>query len=101
DIPPIAGDKNQIEQALLNLCVNARDAMANRGTLMFKTHSVTGAMLQHLGEDLEGPYVCIEVTDTGVGMDEKVRSRIFEPFFTTKKKGQRTGLGLSVVYGIG
>jgi signal transduction histidine kinase/CheY-like chemotaxis protein len=100
DIPPIAGDKNQIEQALLNLCVNARDAMANRGTLMFKTHSVTGAMLQHLGEDLEGPYVCIEVTDTGVGMDEKVRSRIFEPFFTTKKKGQGTGLGLSVVYGI-
>jgi signal transduction histidine kinase/ActR/RegA family two-component response regulator len=100
DIPPIAGDKNQIEQALLNLCVNARDAMANRGTLMFKTHSVTGAMLQHLGEDLEGPYVCIEVTDTGVGMDEKVRSRIFEPFFTSKKKGQGTGLGLSVVYGI-
>ncbi len=100
DIPPIAGDKNQIEQALLNLCVNARDAMANRGTLTFKTRSVTGAMLQHLGANLEGQYVCIEVTDTGVGMDERVRSRIFEPFFTTKDTGQGTGLGLSVVYGI-
>ena len=100
DIPPIAGDKNQIEQALLNLCVNARDAMANRGTLTFKTRSVTGAMLQHLGDNLEGQYVCIEVTDTGVGMAERVRSRIFEPFFTTKDTGQGTGLGLSVVYGI-
>lgn len=100
DIPPIAGDENQIEQALLNLCVNARDAMANRGTLTFKTRSVTGAMLQHLGDNLEGQYVCIEVTDTGVGMDERVRSRIFEPFFTTKDTGQGTGLGLSVVYGI-
>ncbi len=100
DIPPIAGDKNQIEQALLNLCVNARDAMANRGTLTFKTRSVSGATLQDLGENLEGQYVYIEVTDTGVGMDERVRTRIFEPFFTTKDKGQGTGLGLSVVYGI-
>ena len=100
DIPPIAGDENQIEQALLNLCVNARDAMANRGTLTFKTHSVTSATLQHLGENLQGLYVCIEVTDTGVGMDERVRTRIFEPFFTTKGNGRGTGLGLSVVYGI-
>jgi two-component system cell cycle sensor histidine kinase/response regulator CckA len=100
DLPPITGDKNQIEQALLNLCVNARDAMANRGTLTFKTRSVSGATLQSLGENLEGQYVCVEVTDTGVGMDEKVRTRIFEPFFTTKGKGQGTGLGLSVVYGI-
>ena len=100
DLPLIAGDKNQIEQALLNLTVNARDAMANRGTLTFKTRSVSGATLQHLGENLEGQYVCIEVTDTGVGMDEKVRTRIFEPFFTTKDKGRGTGLGLSVVYGI-
>ena len=100
DIPPIAGDKNQIEQALLNLCVNARDAMANRGTLTFKTRSVSGTTLQYMGENLAGQYVYIEVTDTGVGMDERVRTRIFEPFFTTKDKGQGTGLGLSVVYGI-
>jgi signal transduction histidine kinase/ActR/RegA family two-component response regulator len=99
-IPPIAGDKDQIEQALLNLCVNARDAMANRGTLTFKTRSVSGATLQYLGENLAGQYVCIELTDTGVGMDESVRTRIFEPFFTTKGKGQGTGLGLSLVYGI-
>jgi len=100
DLPPIAGDENQIEQAILNLCVNARDAMGNRGALIFKTRSITGATLQHLGENLEGKYVCIEVTDTGMGMDEKVRTRIFEPFFTTKDKGQGIGLGLSVVYGI-
>jgi signal transduction histidine kinase/ActR/RegA family two-component response regulator len=100
DLPPIAGDKNQIEEALLNLCVNARDAMANRGTLTFRTRSVSGATLQCLGENLDGQYVCIEVTDTGVGMDERVRTRIFEPFFTTKDKGQGTGLGLSVAYGI-
>jgi CheY-like chemotaxis protein len=100
DLPPIAGDKNQIEEALLNLCVNARDAMANRGTLTFKTRSVSGATLQCFGENLDGQYVCIEVTDTGVGMDERVRTRIFEPFFTTKDKGQGTGLGLSVAYGI-
>ena len=100
DIPAIAGDQNQIEEALLNLCVNARDAMANRGTLTFKTRSVTGATLQHLGDNLPGQYVCLDVTDTGVGMDERVRTRIFEPFFTTKDKGRGTGLGLSVVYGI-
>ena len=100
DMPRISGDENQIEQALLNLCVNARDAMANRGILTFKTRSVTGATLQHLGDNLEDLYVCVEVTDTGVGMDERVRTRIFEPFFTTKDKGGGTGLGLSVVYGI-
>jgi CheY-like chemotaxis protein len=96
----IEGDENQIEQALLNLCVNARDAMANRGLLTFKTRSVTGATLQHLGENLQALYVCVEVIDTGIGMDETVRTRIFEPFFTTKDKGGGTGLGLSVVYGI-
>jgi PAS domain S-box-containing protein len=100
DLPPITADKNQIEQALLNLCVNARDAMSDGGSLSFKTQSLEGATLQGLGKILDGRYVCIEVSDTGVGMDESIRKRIFEPFFTTKNMGQGTGLGLSVVYGI-
>jgi PAS domain S-box-containing protein len=100
DLPPIMADKNQIEQAALNLCVNARDAMSDGGRLSFKTQSIEGATLQDLGETLDGHYVCIEVSDTGVGMDESTRRRIFEPFFTTKNMGQGTGLGLSVVYGI-
>src|SRR5262245_48989711 len=100
DLPPITADKNQIEQALLNLCVNARDAMSDGGRLSFKTQLIEGETLQRLGEALDGHYVCIEVSDTGVGMDESTRKRIFEPFFTTKNMGQGTGLGLSVVYGI-
>jgi two-component system, chemotaxis family, CheB/CheR fusion protein len=100
DLPPITADKNQIEQALLNLCVNARDAMSDGGRLSFKTQSIEGATLQSLGKTLDGRYVCIEVSDTGMGMDESTLKRIFEPFFTTKIIGQGTGLGLSVVYGI-
>jgi PAS domain S-box-containing protein len=100
DLPAIAADKNQIEQALLNLCVNAHDAMAGGGRLTLKTQSVEGTTLQGLGEIPEERYVCIELTDTGIGMEESVRERIFEPFFTTKDKSQGTGLGLSVVYGI-
>jgi PAS domain S-box-containing protein len=100
DLPPITADKNQIEQALLNLCVNARDAMSDGGRLSFETQSIEGATLQGLGKTLDGRYVCIEVSDTGVGMNESIRKRIFEPFFTTKNMGQGTGLGLSVVYGI-
>jgi two-component system, cell cycle sensor histidine kinase and response regulator CckA len=100
DLPPITADKNQIEQALLNLCVNARDAMSGGGRLSFKTQSIEGTTLQGLGKTLDGRYVCIEVSDTGVGMDESIQKRVFEPFFTTKKMGQGTGLGLSVVYGI-
>jgi two-component system, chemotaxis family, CheB/CheR fusion protein len=100
DLPPIMADKNQIEQALLNLCVNARDAMSDGGRLSFKTQSIEGATLQGFGKTLDGRYVCIEVSDTGVGMDESTRKRVFEPFFTTKNMGQGTGLGLSVVYGI-
>jgi signal transduction histidine kinase/ActR/RegA family two-component response regulator len=100
DLPTIMGDENQFGQALLNLCVNARDAMPNGGSLTFRTQSVDGASLQGLGKTKGGRYVCIEVSDTGVGMDESIRRRIFEPFFTTKGAGHGTGLGLSVVYGI-
>ena len=100
NLPPITADKNQIEQALLNLCVNARDAMANGGRLNFRTQSIDGANLEHLGETKDRRYVCVEVNDTGMGIDEGIRKRIFEPFFTTKDIGHGTGLGLSVVYGI-
>ena len=100
NLPPITGDKNQIEQALLNLCVNSRDAMPNGGRLNFRTQSIDGANLQHLGETRDRRYVCLEVNDTGIGMDEGIQKRIFEPFFTTKGIGHGTGLGLSVVYGI-
>jgi len=100
NLPPITGDKNQIEQALLNLCVNARDAMSNGGRLNFRTQSIDGANLEHLGETKDRRYVCLEVNDTGMGMDEGIQKRIFEPFFTTKDIGHGTGLGLSVVYGI-
>jgi signal transduction histidine kinase len=100
DLPPILADRNQIEQALLNLGVNARDAMPQGGELNFKTRTVDGKALQRLGGKVGERYVSIEVRDSGAGMEEEVRNRIFEPFFTTKDKGQGTGLGLSVVYGI-
>ncbi|HUC97553.1 MAG TPA: ATP-binding protein, partial [Candidatus Polarisedimenticolaceae bacterium] len=100
DLPPVTADQNQIEQALLNLCVNARDAMPEGGRLTIKTQSVDGAALRGCDAIKDGQYVCIEVSDTGTGMDESIRKRIFEPFFTTKDVGKGTGLGLSVVYGI-
>ncbi|HSE87168.1 MAG TPA: CheR family methyltransferase [Candidatus Binatia bacterium] len=99
-LPQIIADSSQINQVLLNLCVNARDAMPEGGTLTLKTEAVDGKGLQHYG-DLEAErYVCIEIADTGVGMEENLQSRIFEPFFTTKGFDQGTGLGLAVVYGI-
>jgi len=99
NLPAILGDKTQIEQVLLNIFVNARDAMPAGGTLILKTCSMDGASLQ-FGLATAGPYVCLEVIDSGIGMDESTRIRIFEPFFSTKETAQRAGLGLSVVYGI-
>ncbi|HZA54300.1 MAG TPA: ATP-binding protein [Candidatus Udaeobacter sp.] len=99
-LPPTMADPNQIAQALLNLCVNARDAMPNGGRLTLKTAIVDRHRLQDFDAAKADHYVCIEVTDTGSGMDEDVQKRIFEPFFTTKGIGQGTGLGLAVVYGI-
>jgi len=98
-LPRITADRNHIEQALLNLCVNARDAMPRGGTLTLRTYLAKEAALRHLG-DARGPYVCIEIADTGIGIEESIRKRIFEPFFTTKDVGQGTGLGLAVVFGI-
>lgn len=100
-LPSIMADPNQITQVLLNLCVNARDAMPDGGRLVIKTDIVDGrGELEEYGDLTAEEYVSIEVTDTGTGIDENVQSRIFEPFFTTKEIGQGTGLGLAVVYGI-
>jgi PAS domain S-box-containing protein len=99
NLPSLSLDPNQINQVLLNLCVNARDAMPGGGKLTLKSLLVEGTKIQDLAATAE-PYVCIEVKDTGSGMDTAVRNRIFEPFFTTKSVGEGTGLGLAMVYGI-
>ncbi len=101
EIPSIEGDPTQIQQVLLNLAVNGRDAMPMGGSLTFTTRLVSGYELaQRFLDAHERLYVRISVRDTGIGMDEATKSHIFEPFFTTKELGKGTGLGLSVVYGI-
>jgi signal transduction histidine kinase/ActR/RegA family two-component response regulator len=101
DLPAIMADANQLNQVMLNLCVNARDAMPNGGNLVLTTGVVASSQLrERFQEAKENDYAWIRVADTGFGMDEATRSRIFEPFFSTKEPGQGTGLGLAVVYGI-
>ncbi len=99
-LPPLLADHNQLQQIVLNLCVNARDAMPAGGTVTLSTRVVPGAAMKRIGGDAGHRYACLQVSDTGVGMSPEVRQRIFEPFFTTKQGNQGTGLGLAVVYGI-
>jgi len=101
ELPSIVGDANQLHQALLNLCVNARDAMPNGGELIAGTSMVEGNVLREkFHEAIEEEYLVVSLQDTGTGINEITRSHIFEPFFTTKERGKGTGLGLAVVYGI-
>jgi PAS domain S-box-containing protein len=99
----VKADRSQVEQVLLNLVVNARDAMPNGGTLRIKVEDVvideTYRQVRD-GEALSGSYVSLTVSDTGTGMTPEVQARMFEPFFTTKPPGSGTGLGLASVYGI-
>lgn len=98
----IHADRGLLDQVIMNLCVNARDAMPKGGTLTIKTDlvPVTAAMAKKLDISEAGDYVRISIEDTGTGIAEKDRERIFDPFFTTKEAGKGTGLGLSLVYGI-
>jgi PAS domain S-box-containing protein len=98
---PALIDITQLESAVTNLCINARDAMPKGGRLLINTNNVTldDDYVSQNPESISGNYVCVEVTDTGTGMTPEVIEKAFEPFFTTKEKGKGTGLGLSQVYG--
>jgi PAS domain S-box-containing protein len=102
DVHAIKGDRSQIEQVVMNLTVNARDAMPNGGDLTVSTHNVrlTARDLKATPGAVAGDFVVITVRDTGVGMDAATQARMFEPFYTTKGVGKGTGLGLATVYGI-
>lgn len=100
-LPPIRSDARQLERILLNLVTNAVDSMPDGGRLTFATSVVSAASMPELLPELEsGRYVCLKVTDEGMGMDAMTRDHVFEPFYTTKERGRGTGLGLPVVFGL-
>ena len=103
DLPPVFADAGLIEQVIMNLAVNARDAMPRGGQLVISTALMdidASHVERHPGEARTGRFICLSITDTGGGMDDVTMSRMFEPFFTTKEFGKGTGLGLATVYGI-
>jgi signal transduction histidine kinase len=102
-ISPVIADPSQVEQVLINLIVNARDAMPSGGAITVRTANIrmeTGSAEASQVGLAAGDFVLVTVSDNGIGMDQATQTRIFEPFFTTKETGRGTGLGLSTVYGI-
>lgn len=102
ELKPVTAVKSQMDQVLMNLCVNAKEAMSGAGDLTIATHNVSLEKSEKMtsGELPTGAYVILSVQDSGAGIEEAVIERIFEPFFTTKAKEKGSGLGLSIVYGI-
>lgn len=102
DVAAVQGDPTQIQQVLLNLGINARDAMPEGGTLTFATRMVAASSeaVGTRGEKAAENYLAVSVSDTGLGIPDEVRGRLFEPFFTTKPEGEGTGMGLAMAYGI-
>lgn len=102
DLPMVTGDSTQLQQVIMNLCVNARDAMPDGGRLHVRAdvEEIDGELARSSPDAEPGQYVCVEVSDTGSGIPPEVLDKVFEPFFTTKPTGKGTGLGLSTVYSI-
>ena len=101
-LPPISADRGMIEQVIVNLTINARDAMPHGGRVLIQAGAVTlqGDLAPAHPDARPGRFVCLKITDTGCGMDAQALSHLFEPFYTTKEAGKGTGLGLATVYGI-